>query len=196
MPKRNAADPRPGVRDPRSTPGDRPLLVVPRRWLATLTVSMVLPWLIAAVFYSRGPSGAATPETNRGAAPGDPAFSASGDPRPWGQLIVTPIVISPPLEYVPSNWGPVEPPRWAELQEPSAARRVPAFRIIRRGVAGTSSDLPPYATARRAVDLQRGRLRVLCRHRLGSARHHRSIGAATPRKTALKGRHDARQVAA
>ena len=112
MPKRNAADARSGVSDSRSTPVDRPLLVVPRRWLATLTVVTVLPWLIAAGFYSRGPSGTGAPETSRDAAPGDPALAASDDPRPWGQLIVTPIVISPPLEYVPSNWGPVEPPRW------------------------------------------------------------------------------------
>ena len=31
---------------------------------------------------------------------------------PWGRLTLTPIVISPPLELVSVDWGPVQPPRW------------------------------------------------------------------------------------
>ena len=31
---------------------------------------------------------------------------------PWGRLTLMPIVISPPLELVSADWGPVQPPVW------------------------------------------------------------------------------------
>lgn len=99
-------------RDSRRAEAERPLWVVPRNWLVTLAALIVLPWLIAGAFYSRGSGEADPPATSRPVAADDGASARSGDRRPWGQLIITPIVISPPLEYVPSNWGPVEPPRW------------------------------------------------------------------------------------
>ena len=40
---------------------------------------------------------------------GATAAAAKG---PWGTLAVTPIVISPPLELVATNWGPVAEPHW------------------------------------------------------------------------------------
>jgi hypothetical protein len=110
MPKRNATDSGSGARDPRSAPADRPLWVVPRRWLVVVAALILVPWLIAAAFYSRGSN--RTADNAASAAAADAGARVVGDPRPWGQLVATPIVISPPLEYVPSNWGPIEPPRW------------------------------------------------------------------------------------
>lgn len=39
----------------------------------------------------------------------------------WGRLTVTPIVITPPLEYIPTDEGPVRPPQW-HFATPAAAR--------------------------------------------------------------------------
>ncbi len=45
-------------------------------------------------------------------------------PDPWGHLTISPIVITPPVEYVPQEGGPIQPARWhfpmttaAELQQ-------------------------------------------------------------------------------
>ena len=111
MRKRNAPDAPGGAREPGGATGDRQLWLVPRRWLLILAALIVVPWLIAAAFYSRTSSGTAAVATGSGAA-GDRGVPANGDRQPWGQLVTTPIVISPPLEYVPSNWGPIAPPRW------------------------------------------------------------------------------------
>lgn len=111
MAKRNATESESRPRDPRTAPGGRPLWVVPGRWLVVVCALIVVPWLIVATFYSRGSRSAAAGATNAGA-PAATGTPVGGDARPWGQLVVTPIVISPPLEYVSSNWGPPEPPRW------------------------------------------------------------------------------------
>lgn len=112
MAKRHASDPPSAVRDPRPSDGARPLFVVPRRWLATLAVLIVVPWAIAITLYVRGSAGTLEAEQARTVDPGAAVPVANGTAQPWGRLDITPIVISPPLEYVPSNWGPVEPPRW------------------------------------------------------------------------------------
>ena len=112
MAKRNATESESRAREPRSGLADGPLWVVPRRWLVVLSALIVVPWMIAAAFYSRGSAGTAAEVANAGAASAEARAPVGGDPRPWGQLVVTPIVISPPLEYVPSNWGPPEQPRW------------------------------------------------------------------------------------
>jgi hypothetical protein len=84
-------------------------VVVPRRWLIALAAVFVAPWLVAGALYWRESSGhAAGPDP----APVSGAAVAAGEARPWGQLLTTPIVISPPLDYVPSNWGPIMPPEW------------------------------------------------------------------------------------
>lgn len=70
---------------------------VPRVWLTTLSVLMVVPWLIVATMYWR--------------APADEVDSAGADPTivtpstRAGRLMITPIVIAPPMEYVPADWG-------------------------------------------------------------------------------------------
>ena len=54
---------------------------------------------------------------------------------PWGELIVTPIVISPPLEYLSRNLVAARPPQWAFPN--TTARNVGAFL--------TASGLDPAA---------------------------------------------------
>ena len=81
---------------------------VPRTWLLLLVAAFVGPWLIAGVLYVR--AGAAA-----GGAPDapEPAIASARDPGPWGILRATPIIVSPPLEYVASDWGrPTDAHAW------------------------------------------------------------------------------------
>jgi hypothetical protein len=92
-----------------SSPADRPraAVAVPRAWLAAITILLVVPWLVAAgmyLFRTREVPSVATPVA-AGAA-------KNGTPGPWGRLVLTPIVIAPPLEYVSRNWGPSGPTLW------------------------------------------------------------------------------------
>lgn len=89
-------------------------VVVPRAWLVTLLVLVIAPWLVylALWWFSSGPSQPARVDTAGGAATEGGAAARARKVGPWGALDLTPIVISPPLDYVPQNWGPVEPPLW------------------------------------------------------------------------------------
>ncbi|HUF47550.1 MAG TPA: hypothetical protein VMM93_07000, partial [Vicinamibacterales bacterium] len=79
---------------------------MPRSWLIALTGLVVVPWLIVAgVYFGEAPL---APASHRAAI--TPTIGA--EPGPWGSLTVTPIVISPPLEYVSTDDGPDGPPRW------------------------------------------------------------------------------------
>ena len=85
-------------------PADRALFAVPRAWLIAGLALVSLPWAVAGLLYvrDRGPV----------ARPGDPvttvAPSRSAAAGPWGRLTLTPIVVSPPIEYVAADWGRVE----------------------------------------------------------------------------------------
>lgn len=83
------------------------LVAVPRLWLSILTALVVLPWLVvAAWWWLPGEDTTATaPATD------EPAALAHTD-GPWGQLVVTPITISPPMEYVSREWGELQPSVW------------------------------------------------------------------------------------
>lgn len=76
-------------------------LAVPRTWLIVLTGLVVLPWIIVGMLYFRGPGMAAAPAFPEAA--GAPSGQAAAGP--WGQLSLTPIVISPPLEFIAADWG-------------------------------------------------------------------------------------------
>lgn len=99
MPTTKKADEGNGFKNPRAgaaqTGGHA---TVPRTWLAVVTVFVVVPWVIVAALYFRDLKPA--PEAATPAAPSQPAVSG-----PWGQLTTTPIVVSPPLEYVSLDWG-------------------------------------------------------------------------------------------
>ena len=71
-----------------------------RKWVAVLAVFVVASWVLIGIviFQHRDPA----------AANGNPNTSAATKPMiattgPWGELEYTPIVISPPLEYVTEN---------------------------------------------------------------------------------------------
>jgi hypothetical protein len=75
-----------------------------------LVVLILGPWLIAGFLYFRTSAEPSAAETLRTRVLTPPPSPGSG---PWGQLSLVPIVISPPLEYVPSNWGrPDGPDEW------------------------------------------------------------------------------------
>lgn len=84
----------------------RSVVAVPRVWLVALTALVVVPWVVVAGWWLR-PATAAQPPA---AAPADvqPATMVG----PWGELVVRPIVISPPMEYVSRTWGDVQPSVW------------------------------------------------------------------------------------
>jgi hypothetical protein len=94
----------------KNTPGGHSspssILAIPRFWLITLAVLVVGPWLVVAAIYwrARGESTALnSPEPPVASAPAKQASAG-----PWGNLTVTPIVISPPIEYVADDWGQTE----------------------------------------------------------------------------------------
>jgi hypothetical protein len=89
----------------------RSAYVVPRRWLVTLAILLIAPWVIVLGLSVLPPRGAAAPApVEDPVARGEPAPSI--EPGPWGELLITPIVISPPIEQVPTSWGPIQPVEW------------------------------------------------------------------------------------
>jgi len=73
-----------------------------RRWLIAAATLVVIAGLIAGALYFKSSSETAAPVSS------DPAKeprTQSAAPGPWGHLTLTPIIISPPLEYVAADWG-------------------------------------------------------------------------------------------
>jgi hypothetical protein len=135
------------------------LYVVPRLWLIGMAVLVIGPWLV--VSSDEVPWTDSDPEP--AAADSPAALSATpleGRPGSWGRLIATPIVISPPAEYVPRTWEPVRPPTWylpgmapAALDDwfrsigvtgSDAARLLPTARVDSR-IGGLSLSPDPSA---------------------------------------------------
>lgn len=91
---------------------DRPVrnvhaIAIPRLWLAALTVGIVAPWLVVAGLYlstrDRAPDAPAQPVT---------ATTTRSESGRWGTLVTTPIIVSPPIEYVSGDWGEGSTPVW------------------------------------------------------------------------------------
>jgi hypothetical protein len=99
--KSPASSPRP-VRDVAEA---RPVVHLPRRWLIALVAAFLAPWAVLVWLYPSQPS----PTAARPLSNGPSVKSAAG---PWGDLVETPIVISPPLEYVPADGGRNDDPAW------------------------------------------------------------------------------------
>jgi hypothetical protein len=78
---------------------ERRAVAVPKPWLLALPVLIVVPWLIVGAMYWRGT--APTDEVESLAA--GPTTSRSA--RPSGTLLISPIIVSPPMEYVSEEWG-------------------------------------------------------------------------------------------
>lgn len=78
-----------------------PIITMPRAWLVGLAVLVVVPWLVVSFMYFS----ASADEPGPVASPAPNGSSTAADPGPWGRLEITPIVVSPPLEYVGADWG-------------------------------------------------------------------------------------------
>lgn len=88
--------------------GAGPLLAVPRSWLIAVIVLVTLPWVVvAAVWWGGDRPSQPAPLAVAGA---DRAATTTAGP--WGELVIQPITISPPAEYVPRTWGEVQPSVW------------------------------------------------------------------------------------
>jgi len=83
-------------------------VTVPRAWVVGLVALVIGPWLVAGGIYLRSSRGADVLDGRRGSAAAATTMAAG----PWGRLTKVPIVISPPLELVTVDWGPVGPPVW------------------------------------------------------------------------------------
>ena len=80
---------------------ESPVLVIPKAWLVTLAVLIVMPWLIAGAAYWWLNAHPAAPPPDATRAPKEAAAKAG----PWGRLDVTTVTISPPMELVGNEWG-------------------------------------------------------------------------------------------
>jgi hypothetical protein len=87
--------------------GPRAVVAVPRVWLMVLTALVVVPWLVVGTWWAwpvgQPAESAATPEG---------AGRTASQIGPWGELSMTPITISPPMEYVSRSWGELQPSVW------------------------------------------------------------------------------------
>lgn len=94
----DAAKAQPGATIPEH---EKSVVRLHRAWLFALAALIIIPWLIVGAIYTWRSAGAAAPE------PVVPAggTSSTATPGPWGRLSITPLVISPPMEYVPADWG-------------------------------------------------------------------------------------------
>lgn len=88
--------------EPDRRDGRRTTLAVPRAWLIALTILLVLPWLVAGGLYLRELREDRGVDRRASAAAAYPRQAEQGR---WGRLTLTPIVVSPPLEYVAADWG-------------------------------------------------------------------------------------------
>jgi hypothetical protein len=90
--------------------------------LYLLLAAVLVPWAVAAAIYFTRPEPASQARAPITPPAGPDRPAARG---PWGHLSLTPIVISPPLEYVPADWGRQAPAEW--LFPDSTPDQVAAF---------------------------------------------------------------------
>ena len=105
----------------------------PRARRSLLAVALILPWGLAAALFFRTPP-ADTAPVEAPLAPSAATFGAAG---PWGRLVTMPIVIAPPLEYIPNDPGPV--PTRARWVFPGTTRTVLEAWLIESGVPATEA---------------------------------------------------------
>jgi len=80
-------------------------VAVPRPWLIALIVILILPWLGVAAFWLR-------PARRAGVVTGNAAPATKAHAGKWGELTLVPIVLSPPMELVLTDWGFLRRPTW------------------------------------------------------------------------------------
>lgn len=137
-----------------------PYVLLRRRWLIFVLALLLLPWLIAGVYVwsLRDSPEQANAEVPTQGASDSQALARTGKVGPWGQLQYTPILISPPLEFVPDARGPMQENRvWffnsvtpdqlsqflleSALPPPDVARLMSTARLV-PGIQGVSV-VPP-----------------------------------------------------
>jgi hypothetical protein len=138
MSKTRRRDKTPSVTVPPEPAGRVPPGASARPWLFVVTVLLVVPWLVTGAIYLNG----ATRERRTPVPPEAPTESPAG---PWGRLTKSPIVIAPPAEYVPHNWGTPMPLLW-HVPVTSSGELAPFFSAAGLGGADIARL---QATARR-----------------------------------------------
>jgi hypothetical protein len=80
-------------------------IAVPRPWLIALGIILILPWLGVTIFWLR-------PVTRASVGNGKATPNTEARPGKWGELKLVPIVISPPMELVLTDWEFMRRPTW------------------------------------------------------------------------------------
>jgi hypothetical protein len=80
-------------------------MAVPRLWLIALIAALIIPWLGAAALWLK-------PAIQTGVDAGDVIPVTAARTGKWGELTLVPIVISPPMELVFTDWGFMPRPTW------------------------------------------------------------------------------------
>jgi hypothetical protein len=80
-------------------------MAVPRPWLIVLTVVIVIPWIAVAAIWLK-------PEAKTGNNTESSIQVKNARSGKWGDLLLTPIIISPPMELVFTDWGFMRRPTW------------------------------------------------------------------------------------
>jgi hypothetical protein len=80
-------------------------MAVPRPWLIALVAILIIPWLAVAAMWFR-------PENKSSVDDGNTITVKESSSGKWGNLVLTPIVISPPMELVFTDWGFMRQPTW------------------------------------------------------------------------------------
>jgi DNA-binding transcriptional ArsR family regulator len=83
-------------------------MAVPRPWLIALAAVLIVPWLTVAAIWLKPMSRAGVSIHDAGDA--TPVTRARAGK--WGELTLVPIVISPPMELVFTDWGFMPRPIW------------------------------------------------------------------------------------
>lgn len=122
------------------------LVVVSRAWMLGLAALILVPWLLAAwLHFGRSPAVAGGSPREAPAPASAAAGTVVGSPGPWGQIQTTPIVISPPLEYIPED---PEPPASRAAWVLPRARRSDLERLLEEAGVGPPARDSILATAR------------------------------------------------
>lgn len=108
-------------------------VAVPRVWLILLTVLTVAPWGVLAAIWL-WPTHASAPPAPRDTMLSSGPTEAVGA---WGRLETRPILISPPLEFVPRNWGTPLPSAWTF---PAATADEARAFLVASGMSGADAD--------------------------------------------------------
>lgn len=81
-------------------------------WFVGAVLLLLAPWLLVAASWWSADQLPPQEFAKPARATSRPAVAPAASPNPWGDLVTTPVVISPPIEYVPGQWDRVLPVEW------------------------------------------------------------------------------------